>query len=161
MTILEYIWKKNQKTIKKIKSGKPIEIYHNGKFRKVKIQSIPKWILKKSNSSKFYDIYNVESSLNLRIKKGRWPNNEERIMMYIIHDSYRIPEIAKLTLIDKKNIRRYLNKLEQKGLISFKKEYNLVKMASGRYKAYNYETVKIDYKQKDKIQQILKTRDLQ
>jgi DNA-binding MarR family transcriptional regulator len=105
---------------------------------------VPKWIHKiKSDwlQSEYIEYFE---------KNGRFPNNEERILARIKPFSdNKIKNIANDTVIDYKNISRYLNKMEKKGLIKTKTDYRYKRQKSGRLKKYHHKEINITKKGRD------------
>lgn len=110
---------------------------------------VPKWIWKIKSSALQSDYIDYQERF------GRFPNNEERILARIKPFSRNsVKEVSKDTVIDYKNISRYLKKMEKKGLITIEPDYRFKTMKSGRLKKYHVKNVNITKKGKglyDKI----------
>ena len=121
-------------------NGKP---YMMSKSRHRKFY-VPKWIWKvKENwlQSEYIDYHE---------KHGRFPNNEERILARIKPFSHNpLKEVSNDNAIDYKNISRYLNKMEKKGLIKVESDYDFKTQKSGRLKTYHHKNIKITNKGRD------------
>jgi len=155
-------FKRNQEKIRRIVESKRIYTYNRkGDFALVKISSVPKWLIRLSNSTNEHDIHTVSKFIEFRGKKGRWPNNIERILNHVSFSSrFKIPEIVKRTGIDKKNIGRYLKQLSEKGLIEIERDYTFKETKTGELKRYYYNAVRVSYDQAREIKKILKKTGL-
>ena len=69
-------------------------------------------------------------------------------------------EIAKLTFINPKNLRRYLNSLREKGFLTIERKNEYRKTTGGKYKKYYYNLVVITFEQSQRVKRFLKPKHL-
>jgi len=80
----------------------------------------------------------------------KFPNNEERILAIVERDLRNdVKEISDKSVIDYRNISRYLKKMEKKGLIKTEPDIKYKHMKSGRLKQYHTKRVRITKKGKE------------
>lgn len=102
---------------------------------------VPKWIWKVK------DKWLQSDYIHFHDRHSRFPNNEERVLARVKGGiRYTINDIAKDTVIDYKNISRYLKKMEKKGLITIEPDYKFKTMKSGRLKEYHTKRVRLTKK---------------
>lgn len=102
---------------------------------------VPKWIWKVK------DKWLQSDYITYHEKHWKFPNNEERILARLEGNlRFTVREIAKETVIDYKNISRYLKKMERKGLITLEPDYRFKHTKSGRLKQYHTKRARLTEK---------------
>lgn len=119
----------------KMKKGET-HIDKSGKWRTKKYR-IPKWLSK-------YKWNEKSTHINFRKKYGRWMNNEERILTSMFSFSeYKLKQLSNYSKIDYRNVSRYLQSMEKKGLITIKNDYDFKRQKSGTLKVYHNKKVSL------------------